>query len=99
MITCLEDAPGSTRRSGRKKLPHYPMREEFQEISYARRYEVFCERLVRERLYDGTCFLMSSATGGLHGKYTEPNIELSFRNFAASLSARAATFVKLASNP
>jgi hypothetical protein len=32
---------------------------------------------------------------GLAGEYIEPNEELSFRNFAAMLSARVAAFVKL----
>lgn len=94
-LMMLEDAPVSTRSTKPKRLPHYPMRDEFQGVSYAQRYELFCERLVRERLYDATCFLMSSAREGAHGIYTEPSTELSFRNFAASLSARAAAFMKM----
>lgn len=94
-LMMLEDATISTRASKPRKLPHYPMRDEFKGISYAKRYEIFCERLVRERIYDATCLLMSSAKTGPRGKYTEPNEELSFRNFAASLSARAAAFVKM----
>ncbi|MEO7862285.1 MAG: PaeR7I family type II restriction endonuclease [Nitrospirales bacterium] len=94
-LMMLEDAPVSTRPCKAKQLPHYPMRKEFAGISYARRYEIFCERRVRERHYDATCFLMSNAKDGKRGKYTEPNIELSFRNFAASLSARAAAFSEL----
>jgi hypothetical protein len=93
-LMMLEDAPGSTRASGKRDLPHFPMRNEFQGISYAQRYVIFCERLVRERLYDATCFLMSSAKGGIKGKYSEPSDELSFRNFAASLAARAAAFAR-----
>lgn len=93
-IMMLEDAPGSTRACGKKNLLHFPMRDEFQGISYAQRYVIFCERLVRERLYDATCFLMSSAKDGVKGKYSEPSAELSFRNFAASLSARAAAFAR-----
>lgn len=94
-LMMLEEAPGSTQASAVRKLPHYPMRKEFQGISYAQRYMVFCERLVRERLYDATCFLMSSAIDGIDGKYSEPSEELSFRNFAVSLGARAAAFVKV----
>ena len=94
-LMMLEEAPGSTRASSPKKLPFYPMRKEFQGISYAQRYMIFCERLVRERLYDATCFLMSSASEGIEGKYSEPSMELSFKNFAASLSARAAAFAKM----
>lgn len=94
-LMMLEDAPVSTRPSKPKQLPHYPLRPEFLGVSYAQRYQIFCERLVRERLYDATCFLMSSAKDGPNGTYTEPSAELSFRNFAASLSARAAAFVKM----
>lgn len=94
-LIMLEDHPKSTRPSKPKKLPHYPMRPEFQGISYAQRYEIFCERLVRERLYDATCFIMSSAKEGPQGKYSEPNVEIGFRNFAASLSARAGAFAKM----
>lgn len=94
-LMMLEDAPVSTRSTKPRTLPHYPMREEFQGVSYAQRYEIFCERLVRERLYDATCFLMSSAEEGAKGIYTEPSAELSFRNFAVSLSARAVAFVKM----
>lgn len=94
-LIMLEDHPDSTRSSGAKKLQHYPVREEFKGVSYAKRYEIFCERLVRERLYDAACFLMSSATGGMSGEYSEPSKELSFANFAAALGARAAAFAKL----
>jgi hypothetical protein len=91
----LEGHPKSTKSGKPKKLPHYSMRPEFQGVSYSRRYEIFCERLVRERLYDAACFIMSNAEGGLKGEYLEPNQELSFANFAASLSARAGAFAKI----
>jgi len=94
-LMMLEHHPNSVRLSTPRTLKHFPVREEFKSVSYARRYEIFCERLVRERLYDATCFLMSDPKGGLAGKYLEPNAELSFRTFAASLSARAGAFSKL----
>lgn len=96
-LMLLEDAPGSTRPGKIKPLPHYPLRSEFKNVSYARRYEIFCERLVRERFYDATCLLMSGAQAGLSGSCSEPNVELSFRNFATSLLARASAFAKLKS--
>ena len=94
-LMMLEDHPKSTANSKRRKLPHYQLREEFQGVSYPRRYELFCERLVRERLYDAACFIMSSAAGGLKGEYSEPSKELSFNNFAVSLSSRARALSKL----
>lgn len=97
-LMMLEEAPGSIRKCKRKKLSHYPMREEFQEISYARRYEIFCERLVRDRIYDATCLIMSNPETGSKGFYIEPNNEISFSNFAISLSAKAAAFAKRKEN-
>lgn len=94
-LLMLEDHPKSTRASSPKRLPHYPVRDEFKGVSYAGRYEIFCERLVRERLYDAACFIMSSADGGQKGEYSEPSQELSFANFGAALGARAAAFAKV----
>ncbi len=54
-----------------------------------------CQRLVRDRLYDAACFFTSSAATGKNGKFTEPNEELSIKNFAISLHARAAAFAKM----
>lgn len=73
----------------RRKLPHYPMRKEFIGANYAKRYEICCERLMRERLYDAACLIISSATGGPRGRYSGSNAELSFQNFATSILARA----------
>ena len=63
--------------SGSGDKPHLEVFPEFKKASYAKRYELFCERLMRERLYDGACLIMSEKTGGLKGKFTEPNPELS----------------------
>lgn len=65
-------------------------------LSYAKRYELVCERLLRERLYDAACFFTSNAEAGLLGGFTEPNPELSLKNFAISLHARVSAFVALA---
>ena len=64
----LEDAPGST-RPVKSQEPHFKVFEEFNAASYARRYEILLTKLVRERLYDATCFLMSNSVDGLKGQY------------------------------
>jgi hypothetical protein len=84
----LEDAP-DVNRPVRVKEPHFPVFPEFQGASYVERYNQLLTKLVRARLYDAGCFLMSAREGGLKGKYREPNPELSFRNFVTSLLARA----------
>lgn len=94
-VMMLEQHADSVRPNRIRRLRHYPVRPEFQGVSYARRYEILCERLVRERLYDAACFIMSNAAEGVMGQYSEPNPELSFRNFATLLAARARAFVSL----
>jgi hypothetical protein len=69
--------------------------EAFQKRSYAKRYELVCERLVRDRLYDAACFFTSNAQTGRKGEYKEPNPELSIKNLAISLHARAAAFARM----
>jgi Restriction endonuclease XhoI len=87
-LMLLEDAPGST-RSVRAQEPHFKVFDEFQSASYAKRYEILLTKLVRERLYDAACFLMSDSTDGPRGRYSEPAPELDFSKFVSSLLAKA----------
>lgn len=84
----LEDAPGSNQPI-RVKEPHFTVLSQFRNASYAQRYELLLTKLVRSRLYDAGCFLMSSREDGRKGAYHEPNTELSFHNFVTSLLGRA----------
>ena len=84
----------------RAKEPHFKVFPEFVAASYAKRYEILLTKLLRERLYDGACFLLTDKSTGDKGDYREPNPELSFRNFAESLVARAIAHIKTApANP
>jgi len=86
----LEDAPGSS-RPVKAKEPHFKVFLEFKSASYAKRYEILLTKLVRERLYDSACFLLSDSKKGLQGMYEEPSAELNFEKFLSSLLARAVT--------
>src|SRR5437667_668271 len=66
----LEEAPGSM-RPVKARQPHFKVFPEFKEASYGRRYEILLTKLVRERLYDSACFLLSSAKGRVKGDYRE----------------------------
>jgi hypothetical protein len=87
----LDDCPKS-RASVAVKEPHFNVFEEFRNSSYAKRYELFCRRLVLERHYDSAAFLLSGAEAGLEGQYTEPAQDLCFEKFARSLVAQVAAF-------
>jgi hypothetical protein len=91
----LEERETSIRPTKPIVLKPYPVDESFQKRSYARRYELVCERFVRDRLYDAACFFTSNARTGQRGEYKEPNTELSIKTFAISLHARAAAFARM----
>lgn len=92
-LMLLEEAPGSI-TPVRARESHFKVFPEFTNASYAKRYEVLLTKLVRERLYDAACFLMSSAADGVRGVYHEPAPELSFENFITSLLAQAIAVTK-----
>lgn len=87
-LMLLEEAPGSV-SPVKAREPHFKVFPEFNDASYAKRYEILLTKLVRERLYDSACFLMSNAEQGPSGRFVEPSLELNFRNFVTSLLAKA----------
>ncbi len=90
----LEDAPAATRPI-RVRESHFKVFPEFRDASYATRYECLLTKLVRSRLYDAACLIMSSREGGKKGQYREPNPELTFHTFATSLLGRAIALAQL----
>ena len=90
----LEDAPKST-SSVAVYEPHFSVFDEFRDTSYAQRYELLCVKLLRERLYDGACLILSDSKAGMKGAYTEPNAEAGLSRFAASLAAHIQAHVQL----
>ena len=103
----LQEASEST-EPVKVKEPHFRVLPAWQNRpSHAERYELFCRGLVRERLYDAACFLLSDeergANGlvrerlyerGANGWYAEPSEELTFGYFAASLKGRVSAFLQ-----
>jgi len=89
-LMMLEDCPRSTSPVSVRQ-PHFPVFSEFIDASYSKRYQLLMTKLVRERLYDSTCFLLSSRETGLKGRYTHPDSNLLFMQFAASLSGKIAS--------
>jgi hypothetical protein len=92
-VFILEDCEKS-RSPVAVKEPHFRVFTEFRDASYATRYEILLTKLLRERLYDGASLLLTAQAGGMKGQFSSPSEELSFRTFAAGLSAHAIAFAK-----
>lgn len=90
-VFLLEDSPKS-RAPVKVKEPHFAVFPEFRNASYAKRYELFCRKLVRERHYSGAAFLMSGQQAGPGGAFQEPADDLTFELFARSLIAHVAAY-------
>jgi len=85
-LMMLEETRRST-SAVRVREPHFDVFPEFKGASYARRYELLCDRLIKERLYDGSCLILSSREAGLKSEYREPVPELSYERFVRPLIA------------
>ncbi|NJM06914.1 IS630 family transposase [Candidatus Gracilibacteria bacterium] len=86
------------------RQPHFPVDEAFVSeveqkrngqdkywgVSYSKRYEILCRRLMEKDLYRATCLIL--ATNEEPPKVTLPSEELSFRRFMAKLLGHAITF-------
>ncbi len=80
----LEDCPGSS-HPVRVNEPHFKVFPEFVGSSYARRYELFCRKLVLERHYTSSALITSQMGTGETGDYRTPAEDLSMQRFAKAL--------------
>ncbi len=90
-VFLLENCKGS-QSAVRVKEPHFSVFEEFRGASYAKRYELFCRKLVRERHYNASAFLISDRKAGQSGAFAEPAEDLTFELYARSLAAHVAAY-------
>jgi hypothetical protein len=96
-LMLLEDCPAST-RPVKVDEPHFEVFPEFKNASYAKRYELFCRKIVLERKYTSSCLLMSDKQGGLQGIYKEPANDLKIYPFLFSLLTHVAAEAELISS-
>ena len=88
-LLILEDCPES-RRPISVREPHFPVFAEFIGASYAKRYELFCRKLIRERQYNSACFITADRkNANLSENYGEPAKDLSPSQFLGGLLGHA----------
>lgn len=74
-LMLLEECDASM-RAVRCDEPHFPVFEEFRDASYARRYQILCERLVERQLYSAASLLLT------------PTGQFDYRSLSAATSVR-----------
>jgi hypothetical protein len=86
-LMLLEDCERS-RSPVRVNEPHFAVFPEFKAASYRDRYAILVEKLLRDRLYDSACFLLTDSTSVVTGDYLEPHAELTFAKLVTPLVAQ-----------
>ena len=71
--------------------PYFQVDPLFKGASYAKRYEILCQRLVLERKYTAACLTL--ATKANPSRISHPANSLGFRMFATEADAHARAFV------
>lgn len=87
----LEDAPGSRDPKVRESANHFKVFPEFRGASYADRFNIFCQKLMAERLYSAASLIVSPASAFSSGEYDELSDVTGMRNLVASFAGHIAT--------
>jgi hypothetical protein len=85
----VEDAPES-RRPVTDRSPHFPVFKEFQGASYLKRYDILCQRLIKENLYGAASIISSPRTAVTTGDYSELSELTGLKTFVSTLAGHVA---------
>lgn len=88
-LMLVEDADGS-RSPIKDKSPHFPVFPEFQGVSYVKRYDILCQRLMKEKLYTSAAVITAKRTAVNTGDYGSMSDLTSLKTFVTSLAAHVA---------
>lgn len=88
-VMMVEDAPES-RKPVRDSSPHFPVFDEFKGASYLKRYDLLCQRLVKERLYTTATLIAAERSAVDTGNFTELSSMTGLRTFVSALAGHIA---------
>ena len=88
-LMMVEDAPKS-RCAVRDASPHFPVFKEFRETSYLMRYDLLCQKLVKEQLYTIAALISSPRSAAETGEFSEMSAMTGLRTFVTTLAGHVA---------
>lgn len=89
-LILVEDAPAS-RSEVKENSPHYAVFDEFRAASYLDRYNILCQKLVKERLYSAATLIASSRDAAQSGDYSELSPMSGMKTFVTGLAGHIAS--------
>jgi len=94
-LMLLEDCEGST-KSVQVDSIHYRASAGFDDASYAKRYQVLCERLMEQRLYKAAALMLTAqGPGGQTGAHRALSEATSVENLFVQLAGQLLTAAEL----
>ena len=88
-LMLVEDAAKS-RAPVRDNSPHFPIAPQFQGASYLKRYEILCERLVKEQLYTTATLIVSSRDAKESGEFRSMSAMTELKTFVTAFAGHIA---------
>ena len=88
-LMLVEDASKS-RTAVRADSPHFEIFKEFQGVSYLERYDLLCQKLMKERLYTVASLMASPRNSSETGDYCSISEMTSLKTFVTSLAGHIA---------
>jgi hypothetical protein len=88
-LMLVEDAPES-RKPVRDSSPHFKVFPQFKDASYLKRYDILCERLMKEKLYTSACVMATPRSAIQDGKFSDMSEFTSFSNLVRQFAAHIA---------
>jgi hypothetical protein len=88
-LILVEDAVGS-RRPTKDRSRHFPIFPEFRNASYLQRYNILCQKLLRENLYTAASVICSPRSAIKDGTYEEIDSLTGLTSFVTSFASHIA---------
>lgn len=88
-LMMVEDAPRS-RAAVRDTSPHFPVFKEFKGASYLVRYDLLCQKLVKEQLYTTAALIASPRSAAETGEFSELSAMTGLKTFVTALAGHVA---------
>ncbi len=90
-LVMVEDVEKSRRPGSRDASKHFPIFPEFRNVSYLRRYDLLCQKLVKENLYTAACTLASPRASVDTGDFSDMSELTSLKSFVTAFAGHIAT--------
>lgn len=88
-LMLVEDAPKSN-SPVKDASPHFPVFPEFKGASYLKRYDILCQRLVKEQLYTNAALITSKRGAVATGEYAEMSAMTGLKAFVSAFAGHVA---------